>query len=148
MLIDQLGVVGLKSVLASPAPHDEPHLCGSRLAEGQQGHEPLSPAQEPFSTASAMSSHRIRYSATAPPNSVYRRARRLTGTDFAKLGLAAAAGDALTGCKQKKPRRSGDKGPLSGPTPGRKTVFPWRGKRTNPKTARRRQCAESDFRSI
>jgi len=40
MLLDQLGVVGLKSVLASPAPHDEPHLCGSRLAEGQQGHEP------------------------------------------------------------------------------------------------------------
>src|SRR5204863_2425358 len=68
MLLDQLGVVGLKSVLASPAPHDEPHLCGSRLAEGQQGHEPLSPAQEPFSTASAMSSHRIRYSATAAPN--------------------------------------------------------------------------------
>src|SRR5205814_7757155 len=67
MLLDQLGVVGLKSVLASPAPHDEPHLCGSRLAEGQQGHEPLSPAQEPFSTASAMSSHRIRYSATAAP---------------------------------------------------------------------------------
>src|SRR5437763_11903057 len=65
MLLDQLGVVGLKSVLASPAPHDEPHLCGSRLAEGQQGHEPLSPAQEPFSTASAMSSHRVRYSATA-----------------------------------------------------------------------------------
>src|SRR5437763_1458541 len=68
MLLDQLGVVGLKSVLASPAPHDEPHLCSSRLAAGQQGHEPLSPAQEPFPTASAMSSHRIRYSATAAPN--------------------------------------------------------------------------------
>jgi hypothetical protein len=68
MLLDQLGVVGLKSVLASPAPHDEPPLCGSRLAEGQQGHEPLSPAQEPFPTASAMSSHRIRYSAAVGPN--------------------------------------------------------------------------------